>query len=264
MRGLSFVPLVFAFAVAGSVGLGAQIAVFDGATTARNAATAAIKEFLLQVQRDQHSQLRRMAARLSTLTSLAKYVLQDVPRWRTHGGEEFLFTAGYNNALIFGDRSGTAYLDLTDPLVAVVTRLDSLPGAARRAMLAQLATVDLTDAAAIAATNDTGQVRFNGRKKELPAIDALERDVIDPSDQQSTTAVLDKISGGVLIGARQRQARIQLLEGVVEQLLDDSKRDRDTETTALNMQLVTWREGRAANDAFVRGSGDALRTWRQP
>jgi hypothetical protein len=131
-------------------------------------------------------------------------------------------------------------------------------------MLAQLATVDLTDAAAIAATNDTGQVRFNGRKKELPAIDALERDVIDPSDQQSTAAVLDKISGGVLIGARQRQARIQLLEGVVEQLLIDSKRDRDTETTALNMQIATWREGRAASDAFVRGSGDALRTWRQP
>ena len=48
---------------------------------------------------------------------------------------------------------------------------------------------------AIAATNDTGQLRFNGRRQELPAIDALEADVIDPSLEQSTTAVLDKISG---------------------------------------------------------------------
>jgi hypothetical protein len=88
--------------------------------------------------------------------------------------------------------------------------------------------------------------------------------VIDPSNEQSATAVLDKISGAVLIGARQRQARTQLLAGVVEQLLVDSKRARDTDTAAMNMQLVTWRDARAANEAFVAGTGDALRTWRQP
>ena len=112
----------------------------------------------------------------------------------------------------------------------------------------------------------TAQASFGwfGRKNELPAIDALERDVIDPSSEQSTTAVLDKISGAALIGARQRQARIQLLVGVVEQLLVDSKRARDTDTAALAMQIVTWRDGRAASEAFVAGSGDALRTWRQP
>ena len=32
----------------------------------------------------------------------------------------------------------------------------------------------------------------------------------------------------------------------------------------MNMQLVTWRDSRAVNDALVRGTGDALRTWRQP
>ncbi len=32
----------------------------------------------------------------------------------------------------------------------------------------------------------------------------------------------------------------------------------------MNMQLTTWRDGRAANEAFVSGTGDALRTWRQP
>ena len=242
----------------------AQIAVHDAATTARNEVTAAAKEFLLRVQRDQHSQLRRMAQRLSLFTNLAKYVLHEPPRWRTHGGDEFLYTVGYNDALIFGDAAGSAYLDLTHRLVQGAARMSSLPPAARRAWQAALATVELSDAVAISATHDTGQLRFNGRKQELPAIDALERHVIDPSNEQSVTAVLDKISGGVLIGARQRQARIQLLAGVVEQLLVDSKRARDTESTALNMQLVTWRDGRAVNDAFVRGSADALRAWRQP
>jgi hypothetical protein len=261
MRKVLLISVVFSFI--GTSAVRAQIAVHDAATTARNAATAAAKEFLLQVQRDQHSQLRRMAQRLSLFTDLRKYVLADPPRWRTHGGE-FVFTSGYNDALIFGDAAGSAYLDLTHPLLSTTARLDRLPAAARRAVLARLATVDLTDAAAIAGSHDTGQVRFNGRKRELPVIDALEAHVIDPSNEQSSTAVLDKISGAVLIAARQRQARTQLLAGVVEQLLVDSKRARDTETASLNMQLATWRDGRAVNEAFVAGTGDALRTWRQP
>ena len=53
----------------------------------------------------------------------------------------------------------------------------------------------------------TGLLRYNGRS-ELAAIEALEGHVIDPSQTQSTTAVLDKISGAALIGARQQQARI--------------------------------------------------------
>ena len=134
---------------------------------------------------------------------------------------------------------------------------------ARRALLSQLATLDLADSAIISATHDTGQLRYNGRR-ELAAIEALERDVTNGSLEQSTTAVLDKISGAGLIGARQRQARIQLLDGIVEQLLVEGKRARDTEAAAMNMQLVAWRDRAAANQAFVAGAGDALRTWRQP
>ena len=56
----------------------------------------------------------------------------------------------------------------------------------------------------------------------------------------------------------------QLLSHALEQLLARSKRQRDTEAATLNMQLTTWREAEAANRAFAAGTGDALRTWRQP
>ena len=36
------------------------------------------------------------------------------------------------------------------------------------------------------------------------------------------------------------------------------------EAAMLGMQLTSWRDGRAANEAFMAGTGDALRTWRQP
>ena len=252
-----------ALTVAIATPVSGQWVVYDAATTARNTITAAVKEFLFETERQQHTKIREMARRLSALTNLAKYAIEEVPRWRTHGGD-FFYAQPYNDALIFGDSSGSAFMELSHRLLADAGLLDRLDPAARRLFQARLATVNLTDAAAIAATHGSGQLRLIGRKSELQAIAALEGDVIDPSNDQSTTAVLDKISGAALIGARQRQARIQLLVGMVEQLLVDSKRARDTDTAALAMQIATWRDGRAAANAFVAGSGDALRTWRQP
>lgn len=260
LRG-GFAAIVLSCLAASSVS--AQLVVNDPAVTARNAITAMVKDYLLNVQREQHSELRRMATRLSMHTNLNKYALPDPPRWRTHGGD-YLFAGPYNDALIFGDAGGTAYVELTHRLLSAAQGLSRLPADARRSLLARLATIELTDAAAIAATHDSGQLRLNGRRRELQAIEALETDVIDPSNEQSATAVLDKISGAVLIGARQRQSRAQLLAGIVEQLLIEGKRARDSEAAAMNMRLVTWRDGRAANEAFVAGSADALRTWRQP
>jgi hypothetical protein len=78
------------------------------------------------------------------------------------------------------------------------------------------------------------------------------------------TAVLDEIAAGELLARRQDMATNQLLSHALEQLLARSKRQRDTEATMLNMQVTTWRDAHDVNHAFVAGTGDALRTWRQP
>ena len=84
------------------------------------------------------------------------------------------------------------------------------------------------------------------------------------SGTHEMTAVLDKVAAGELLARRQDEVTNQLLSHALEQLLARSKRLRDTEAGHMNMQLVMWRDGRAANEAFVEGTGDALRTWRQP
>jgi hypothetical protein len=244
----------------------AQLAVYDPAVTARNTITATLKEYLVELQHEQRRLIRRMSRRLSMFTDLRKYGVPDPPRWRTHDWEHpdvFLFARAYHAALNYGDTSGNAFLDISQPLLDAEAARGQLSPTAERTLRAQLATVNLTDAAVIAATNDTGQLRFNGRR-ELQALEALDRDVTDGSLEQSATAVLDKLSGASLIAARQRQARVQLLSAMVEQLLIEGKRARDTEAATLNSQLVTWRDARAANEAFVAGAGDALRVWRQP
>lgn len=262
MRRTALVGLVII--LSGAIGAHAQIAVFDAAVTARNSVTAVVKEYLIAVQRQQHSQLRRMAQRLSLFTDLSKYSLTEPPLWRIHDFETPAFAGAYHAALNYGDATGAAYVSVSQPVTSpAADMLGRLTPAARQAFLARLATVDATDAVVMAATHDSGRLRYNGRRERL-AIDALDHDVIDPSNEQSLTAVADKISGAVLIGVRQRQARVQLLSGLVEQLLVDGKRARDSEAATLNMQLVAWRDRNAANSAFVRGTGDALREWRQP
>jgi hypothetical protein len=242
----------------------AQWVVNDPSTTARNTVTAVLKISLLQTLNLERERLRRMARRLSEFTNLGKFAAPDPPRWRTHGSEDFLFSEAYNEALSFGDPQGRAYLAVSRPVADPRDALSQLSPNARRALLAQLATLDAADATAIAGTHQTGQLRFNGRKHELPAIDALEAHVIDPSREQSTTAVLDKISGAVLIEARQKQARIQLLAAVAEQLIVENKRSRDAEAAAMNMQLNRLRDGRAANTSLLSGAGADLRGWRRP
>lgn len=253
--------------VLGSLSSASAFVVTDPMTTARNAVTAVLKSQIVETLIEQRRRLRRMARRLSAHTNLEKYALPDPPRWRTHGSDKFQFSQAYNDALIFGDAQGTAYLGITRSLVAANDAVSRLTPAARDVLVAQLATLNLADATVIAGTHQTGQLRFNGRKHELPAIEVLEAHVIDPSQEQSVTAVLDKISGAVLIGTRQKQARLQLLTGIVEQLLVDSKRARDTEAAALNMQLHRLRAadgGEGAGSHMLAGASHHLRTWRQP
>ena len=233
---------------------------------ARNSITAVTKQYLAEVQTQQHSQLRRMAHRLSMFTDLGKFRVAGAPLWRIHDFEDpnlFRFAREYHAALNYGDQSGSAVRSVTQALLNEPALLSRLAPAARRALTAPMATLDVAGATLISGTHDTGRVRYNGRA-ELRAIQALEADVTNGSFEQSMTAILDKISGGVLVGARQRQNRVQVLAAIVEQLAVDGKRARDTEAAALNMQLTSWRDRQAANTAFLAGAGDALRNWRQP
>lgn len=244
----------------------AQVVVFDVAVTLRNTVTAILKGYQVAVEQQQHSQLRRMAQRLSMFTDLAKFRVGDAPRWRIHdfeNAEVFHFARGYHAALNYGDASGQGFDGVSQQLSTAAGEIARLPADARRMIAARLATTDVGAATAVAGTHDSGRLRFNGRR-ELQAIERLEADVTNGTQEQSTTAVLDKISGAVLIGGRQRQARSQLLTGIVEQLLVDGKRARDAETLAINMQLATWRDRPRIEAAFGRGTGDALREWRQP
>ena len=133
-----------------------------------------------------------------------------------------------------------------------------------RRMERQYATIEITDSVAMMGGHQVALARgYHGRLQN--AVQSLESDVLNGLTRyHEMTAVLDKISAGELLARRQDMLSNQLLSHALEQLLARGKRLRDTEAATINMQLVTWRDARAANEAFVAGTGDALRTWRQP
>ncbi|MGH7623424.1 MAG: hypothetical protein ACREMU_13860, partial [Gemmatimonadaceae bacterium] len=175
-----------ALVLAGSLAASAQIVVYDPAVTARNSVTSAVEQVLENVQDLQRRLLRKMSRRLSLFTDLSKYQLLDPPRWRIHIFDDpsaVLFAGDYNAALNYGDASGNAYQQITIPLVDSQGLLDEeMSPDAIRDFAARLATIDVADATAMSATNDAGHVRYNGRL-EQQAIDVLEGDVIDPSQE---------------------------------------------------------------------------------
>ena len=58
----------------------AQIVVTDPAVTLRNAVTATLNEYIVNIQQDQRRQVRRMSRRLSLFTNLDKYSLPEPPQ----------------------------------------------------------------------------------------------------------------------------------------------------------------------------------------
>lgn len=245
----------------------AQVVVTDPATTIKNIVIAGLKSQIVDTLTEQATRFRRMARRLSLFSSLDKYVVPDPTRWRSYRYQDVnLFANPYADALNFGDAQGLAYESVARARAAFGPELADLARrapAAAAAIKAALATLDVADSTMIAGTDQNGKLRSNG-KFEMRAVDALERDVVDPSGNQSTTAVLDKISAATLIETRQKQSRLQFLAAVVEQLLVDNKRTRDTEAAAMNMQLGRLRGGLDEGGGFLEGAANDLRTWKQP
>lgn len=215
----------------------------------------------------QYDELRRQ---FETISRMAQG-LGDMERFRTppvvltqHDPSRWEYGRSWLEGLNTGDPLGAAYGATVLPLERPGDALARLTPAARRMFEGQYSTIEITDSAAQMGGHQVALTR--GYYDRLQgAVQALESDVLNSSPEyHEMTAVLDKIAAGELLARRQDTATNQLLSYVLEQLLVRAKSSRDTEATAINMQVGTWRDSHDANESFVAGTGDALRAWRQP
>jgi hypothetical protein len=250
-----------------SVSAGAVV-VFDPLNTLEHTFLNGWREVIGVVLTQQLDRVGQMTTRLSAVTSLVKYVAPGAPpRWRTRRINNALAASdAFMAALNGGDQTGKGFAAASRSRVGAASTLAEFGEenvVAENAVLAALATLDIADSVIMAGIDQTGRIRGN-RRSERNTIAALESDVSDGDEEQSTTAVLDKISAASLIRARQQETRMELRTALTEQLLVDTKRDRDTEASAMNMQLGRLNRGRTVSGSLLAGSADDFRSWRQP
>jgi len=246
--------------VATAVPAHAQLVVIDPANLQQTIQIAERTWQHYQELRRQYETIQRMSRGLG---DMAGYRVPPIPI-TSHDPGRWEYGRPWIQALNSGDVSGSAYLSTALPLLRPTSMPAGLSPAARKILERQYATIEIADSVAIMGGHQVALSRgYHGRLQ--PAVQALENDVLSgQSSYHQMTAILDKIAAGELLGRRQDMASNQLLSHALEQLLSRSKRQRDTEAATINMQLTTWRDGAAAHQAFVAGTGDALRTWRQP
>lgn len=238
----------------------AQLAVVDPANLVQATLIARRMQQHYEELRAQYLTVLRMAQGLGNMDG---YRIPTIPITR-HDVGRWEYGRPWIQALNSGDATGAAYLSSALPVLRPTVTPARLTASARQALERQYATIEITDSVAMMGGHQVALARgYHGQLQQ--AVQALEGDVLNGLLRyHEMTAILDKIAAGELLARRQDMVANQLLSHALEQLLARGKRLRDTEATTMNMQLVTWRDARAANQAFVAGTGDALRTWRQP
>jgi len=252
--------VILMLAAALTVPASAQLVVIDPANLVQTVLIAQRAQQAYEQLQNEYLLIQRMAQRLGDLTA---YQIPPIAITR-HDSGRWEFGRPWIEGLNSGDARGTAYLATALPLLPPDVHLTELEPQARRMFERRYATVEISDSVAMLGGHQVALMR--GYHDTLQAaVERLQDDVLNgSSDVHQMTAVLDKVAAGELLARRQDMAANQLLSHALEQLLARNKRERDTEAATINMQITTWRDAPAANAAFARGTGDALRSWRQP
>lgn len=245
--------------------------IWDPASIAQHAIITAITETINTILGDQAEEVYKWSRRLSTWLPMAKYSIDalDQPDWRLHSfwDASVIFSKEYFRVLTYGgDASGVVgILPISVPRVNPDSVLMKLSPDASESLRADLATIDAADSTLILTSNMAGLLRYNGRSFGQANND-LQEDVLNESMDESATAVLDRIAAEQMIGARSKQTKIQMLAGLVELGVVDSKRERDRDVNQMNMMLrrmdkiTDGEEG--ADSSMVTNATSVIRGWR--
>jgi hypothetical protein len=238
----------------------AQIPVTDAANLVQTVLIGLRTNAHYQELLAQYQTILRMAEGLG---SMEGYRVPTIVASR-HDPGRWQFGRSWLEGLNAGDPTGNAYRNSVRRLDRPDTLLRSMPAESRREIEQAYATIEIADSVNLMAGHQVGALRgYSGRLQQ--SIDGLQDDVLNGLERyHELTAILDKVAAGELVGRRQDMATNQLLSDLLESSLVRGKRARDSDVANMNMRLADLRGRMAASAALLSGSGQDLRTWRQP
>jgi hypothetical protein len=216
----------------------AQLIVNDPLIMVQTKIIAATRNEVYDLQVEHASVARRMARGIATFLDKSLWIADGFPLWRTRYTDPPLAAGSlvWFNAINGGDATGIGYRAVTNILRHPDQAMTVIGFAGAEWLRRELATIDLADSTGIAGAHQTGMIR-GLRKTELDALLQLEEHVRNPN--LSTGAVAEVLAGAQLLRTRQNEREIGITRSIAEQLLVDSKRERDAQVTLLNMRIAS-------------------------
>lgn len=264
--------LVIAFVLGGSAISRAQIIctipcpVWDFTAILKTIAVNAVMDTIRDLSQQQAERLYKMSWRLQQFVPLARYIISpdDRPEWRIFDwfSDAVLVAKPYHQSLSYGDRNGDGFTAISLPHPDPADVLGGFSAEGASVVRSRMALIDLNDSAIIRSTDEAGLIRYHGRTSQH-VVDIIQDAITKDDNEESATAVLDKISATRGIGLRDQEDRQKLRSAQVELATVDNIEMRDGMTTAFNSFINRKQdEGRTGN-ALVAGA-DVLATWELP
>lgn len=244
----------------------AQLPVFD----VTNFANALLRYFELEQQLAQlittYKQIvleyEHMVAQAQLLPSLIHHKFLETP-WRMSQSANTYGTTGFwTRAINSGQNVPTGYGLATERLLTYGNSLGNIPPDEANRARTDYASVELEDAANLHGIEVIGLQRAKASGNQT-AIEALEKATLSTSDSDNTQiAVLNKINATNMMALRAGQDTNQLLVSLLEQILTEAKARRDAETYAINANISLRLNAFDAGMQGVRGTTDAITSFR--
>ena len=258
MRHPYIVPVLMLLACLWSGPAAAQWQVTDSANIAQQSITARIKETILAINDRTNQVLSVMAKRLHQLQDMRQYAIAKAIGWLDVPLSYVETPLGLASDFMHALQTGELLVDSIREFDFDPRHLDHGP------LESAIVSLDLAGSVLNSGMSAAGRIRGNGRSED-EGIARLERDVTGQGSGSATEA-LDTLTGAALIRARQNESRMQLATVLVETLLVENTRERQTEAGAMRMRMGLLEYHQRAHDGRddTQTWATDLRTWRQP
>lgn len=215
-----------------------------------------------QMITSQYNQMLWMAKELPG--DLARFRAIPTPWFLSSATNTYGTTGGWISAINTGANVPGGYQSATDPLPAYGAALSNVPADQLPPLQRHYATIELADGANEDGIQTLGTLRSNAPQVEA-AIQNLEDASLDNDpDYNTEIAVLNKINAASVIALRNGQDTNKLLTAVAEQQFVESKRQRDSETQAVNNHIAFMANGQGYLSSQKAGASDAMLAFQMP
>jgi hypothetical protein len=213
--------------------------------------------------KSQYEEMVRMGSPVPVLMSL-RYRALSTPWTLPNATNTYGTTAGWTAGITTGSDVAGGYRAAAEPLGVYGGAFSNIPADQAQRVKTNYATVELTDAANLAAMQTIGDLRARAQAVE-EAIQNLEDDSLSSDlDMNTELAVLNKMNAAGVIALRNGQDTNKLLVSLAESRILEAKRMRDAEARAFNEHIGFVSDGQNAMAAQAANASAAMLAWRMP